>query len=145
MRGKRKYLLLSVIFIIAVTAVLGYFFYNKPPRNIQNAKGYAVLATALYATFIDDSATAKKNFTNKILEVSGIVNLVAENQQHQPVVMLKTHKEGAAINCTLEGKAGDITTGDMITIKGICNGIGEGDPDLGIMGDVYLVRCYILK
>ena len=88
---------------------------------------------------------SKKNYTNKILEVSGMVTAISENQRHQPVVLLKTNTDGAAINCTFEGNAGDISTGNAVSIKGICNGIGEGDADLGIMADVYLVRCYVLK
>ena len=33
----------------------------------------------------------------------------------------------------------------QVTLKGICTGMGMGDADLGIMGDVYLVRCYLIK
>jgi hypothetical protein len=131
--------------VVLIVAGTGYYLYNKPAVDVKNAEGQKVVATDLFATFMKDSATAKKNYTNKILEISGMVKLVTYNQQHQPVVLLKTNQEGAAINCTLEGPAGGINAGQAVSIKGICNGIGEGVADLGIMGDVYLVRCYVIK
>jgi len=145
MGNKRKTLLLLLTVIILAAAGTGYYLYNKPGINVQDAGGEKVFAAELYQTFTKDSSTAKKNYTNKILEVSGTVNQLSENRQHQRIVMLKTNTDGAAVNCTLEGPPGDIKAGQVVSIKGICNGIGEGDADLGIMGDVYLVRCYILK
>lgn len=145
MRIKKKPILLFLGAALMVAAVTGYYMYNKPAADILGANGEKVVATNLYATFIKDSTTAKKIFTNKILEVSGIVNRLTKNQQNQPVVLLKTDAEGAAVNCTLEGPATGIKEGDKVSIKGICNGMGEGDADLGIMGDVYLVRCHILR
>lgn len=145
MGNKKKYLLLFVTVIMLAAAGLGYYLYNKPAIDVQNAKGKKVSATELYLKFSADSATAKSNYVNKILEVSGIVTQILENQQHQQVVMFKTNTDGAAVNCTLEGPAGDLKAGHTVGIKGICNGMGEGEPDLGIMGDVYLVRCYVLK
>ncbi|MEO5891364.1 MAG: hypothetical protein ABIQ31_14015 [Ferruginibacter sp.] len=145
MRNIKKYLLTLLISLVLIVAGVGYYLYNKPARDIKNTDGLEVAATELYATFIKDSTAAKKNYTNKILQVSGKVNLLSENQLHQAVAMLNTNIGGAAINCTLEGSADGLKAGDSIIIKGICNGMGEGDADLGIMGDVYLVRCYILK
>jgi tRNA_anti-like len=145
MGNKKKYVLLFLTGIVLVAAGMGYYLYHKPAIDVQNASGQKVVATELYAIFTKDSATAKKDYTHKILEVSGMVTLITENQRHQPVVLLKTNTEGAAVNCTLEGTTGDIKAGNSVSIKGICNGIGEGDADLGLPGDVYLVRCYVLK
>lgn len=145
MDNKKKYLLLFVTVIAMVAVTLGYFLYNKPAMDVENTMGQKVEATALYEKFTEDSTVAKKKYSNQILEVSGMVTLVSKNQQLQPVVMLKTNTEGAAVNCTLEGPAGDIKAGHTVGIRGICNGMGEGDAELGIMGDVYLVRCYLIK
>jgi tRNA_anti-like len=145
MGSKKKYLLLFLTGIVLLAAGAGFYFYNKPAVDIKDANGLKVFATSLYETFTKDSVVAKKEYTNKILEVSGMVTLITENQQHQPLVLLKTNIGGAAVNCTLEGPVGAIKVGSSVSIKGICNGIGEGDADLGIIGDVYLVRCYVLK
>ena len=145
MSKKKKYLLLFLIGVVLVIAGAGYYFYNKPVIDVKNADGDKVSAMELYSTFTKDSVKAKKDYTHKILEVSGMVSLVTKNQQQQPVLLLKTNTEGAAVNCTLEGPVGDVKAGTTVNIKGICNGIGEGDADLGIAGDVYLIRCYVVK
>ena len=44
-----------------------------------------------------------------------------------------------SLNKSLE----NINESDIVSIKGICNGIGQYDADLGIMGDLYLTRCFV--
>jgi len=142
MTGKtKKTILLGVIVVILFIAGVAYYMYNKGPVDVKNASGKKVMATELYKTFSTDSTTAKKQFLEKILEVAGTVTKLSQNQQNQAVVLLKTPAEGAFVNCTLEGPVNDVKEGDNIIIKGICSGIGEGDADLGIAGDVYLIRC----
>lgn len=143
MSKKRKYFLLALGGIVLVAAGTAYYLYNKPAISVKDADAPKVTATELYETFVKDSTIAKKNYTNKILEVSGIIGSVTKNQQQQPVVLLSTKTAGAAVNCTLEGPALNLLPGKTISLKGICNGIGEGDAELGIFGDVYLVRCYV--
>ena len=143
-KKKKKYLFL-VLAILVVIAAVGYYMYNKPPVNVKDADATKIVAGDLYQAFIKDSATAKKEYTNKILEVSGIVKQKTQNQQKQPLILLDAKVEGAAINCTLEGPVGEVSPGQPLSLKGICNGMGEGDADLGIAGDVYLVRCYVVK
>lgn len=144
--GNKKKLIVGLLALALVAAAgTGYYLYNRPGISVENASGEKVVASTLYQIFIKDAVSAKANYTNKILEVSGMVTQVSQNQQHQHVILLKTGTNGASVNCTLEGPPGDIGAGREISIKGICNGIGEGDADLGLLGDVYLVRCYILK
>jgi len=145
MASKKKLIVTLLVIVLIGAAGTGYYLYNKPGVSVEDASGEKVVAAALYQTFIKDTASAKANYTNKILEVSGLVTQVSQNPQQQHIILLKTGTEGASVNCTLEGPPGDIGTGRQISIKGICNGIGEGDADLGLPGDVYLVRCYILK
>ena len=141
----KKTILYAVLGLVAVGAGVGYYFYNKGPRDVKNANGKKVMATALYETFSKDSVAAQKNYTDKILETSGIVTKVSQNQQNQAIVMLKTNEDGASINCTMEGPANTIKEKDTVILKGICSGIGQGDADLGIKADVYLTRCYLIK
>jgi hypothetical protein len=145
MRIKKKTILLLFFVLLAAAAGTGYYLYNKPAVNIEDADAPSVLATDLYRSFITDTATAKKIYTNKILRVTGTVSQLTKNQQQQQLVMLNSGVDGAAVNCTLEGPAMNLQAGEGVSLQGICNGIGEGDPDLGIMGDVYLVRCYLVK
>lgn len=145
MTGKAKKIL-SVIAILALSgAVTGYFLWNKPHQDVADAAGKKVAATDLYQSFTSDSVSAKKNYIQQVLEVSGVVASVSKNQQQQTVVLIKTATDGASVNCTMEGPADGIKEGSTLAIKGICDGIGQGDADLGIMGDVYLVRCFLVK
>jgi hypothetical protein len=45
----------------------------------------------------------------------------------------------------MEKDAAVLPENKQATLKGICTGMGMGDADLGIMGDVYLLRCYLVK
>ena len=142
---KKKYIIISFFVCFIAATAIGYYFYNDEGVNIETAKAVAADATVLYDTFIKDPVAAKKHYAGKIVAVSGEVEQVSANQQQQPVVLLKTDTDGAAVNCTFEGMTGNVKIGDKTIIKGICTGLGEGDAELGIPGDVYLTRCYITK
>ncbi len=143
MAGKAKKIAIGILVLAVAGAVAGYFMWNKPHQDVADAAGKKVTAIELYHSFTTDSVAAKKNYIQQVLEVSGIVSSISKNQQQQVVVLIKTATEGASVNCTMEGPASNIKEGSTISVKGICDGIGQGDADLGIMGDVYLVRCYL--
>jgi hypothetical protein len=132
-------LILLVIGIIGL--VTGYFMWNKPHLDVAKADATAVEAAALYASFSKDSASAKKQYHEKVLVVSGKVHGSIYNQQQQQVITLETGIPEAFVNCTMEKAAGTVSAGSNITIRGICSGMGQGDPDMGIMGDLYMTRC----
>ena len=139
---------MSAIFftaVIIIAGAIGFYFYNKGPVNVKNATAIKTEAVNLYQSFLKDSATAKKTFLNNVLEVSGMVMKVSKNLENQVIVMLQTNEAGAYINCTMEKDAVVLPENKQATLKGICTGMGMGDADLGIMGDVYLVRCYLVK
>jgi len=145
MAGKKKvFITVSLIIVIAVASVV-YYLWNKPGINVADSTGVKTSAMLLYKTFSTDSLQAKKNYYQQIVEVTGVVTSTSANQQNQTVVLLSTGTQGGNVNCTMEGKTGIIKTRDSINIKGICNGLGQGDSDMGILGDVYLTRCYQVK
>jgi hypothetical protein len=141
---KRVTWLILILLIISGVSV-GYYFFNKGPRDVKNSRGTKITATELYAAFTTDTVTAYKNYSDKILEIEGIVDAVSENRDKIQVITIKTDLDGAYINCTMEENNQNIEPGVMVNIKGICSGIGEGEPDLGIKGDVYLSRCFLMK
>lgn len=126
-------------------ACIGFYFYNKGPLDVKHSKSIHVNANELYSIYSSDSIKANKQFTSRVLEVDGEVSEVSINSRQQKIVMIKTGATGAYVNCTMEEPAEHINEYDKISIKGICNGIGQGDADLGIMGDVYLTRCFVSK
>jgi hypothetical protein len=142
-KRKNIFLLSAIIFIAAITA--GYLLWNKPHKNVKDAVAVEVTATDLYNLFIADSSKSKNLYVDKIILVSGRVEKISVNQQLQDIILLKTAVTGAYINCTMENKTTGVKDHDSISIKGICSGYISGDIDMGLPGDVFLTRGYILK
>lgn len=143
--NKRKLVFLLLIPVL-IAFLVGYYMYNKGPVDVGGEKGIPVEAAVLYSTYINDTATGRINYTGKVLEVSGVVSGTSpKDAPGEKQVMLKTAMEGVSINCSLADSLAVLPeAGSTITIKGICVGI-QGDPDLGIMGDVYLSRCVMIS
>jgi tRNA_anti-like len=141
---KKRFFLVSVI-IFTATATAGYLLWNKPHKNIKDAVAVEMAATELYNLFTTDSLKARNLYVDKVVLVSGQVERTFVNQQSQNVILLKTAVAGAYINCTMEKKSEGIKEHDSINIKGICSGYISGDADMGLPGDVFVTRGYLLK
>jgi tRNA_anti-like len=151
MTGKtKKTILLSIAVLAFAAAFIGYTLYNKKHFSVEGTKPSAeITATALHQTFAKDSALAKTKFigdevSQKVIQVNGEIAAIKEDQQDNTIILLKTATDGAFINCTLEGTTENINAGNAITIKGICTGYNF-DAEMGIPGDVILVRCFLTK
>lgn len=145
MYSKKKILLIIAAVIIAVTTITGYLLWNKPHKDVKDADAVKITAVDLYNIFITDSAKARSLYVDKVVLVSGEITQVSLNQQAQQIILIKTSVAGASINCTMEGKTDGLKVGDNITIKGICSGYIGGDADMGLPGDVFLIRAYFSK
>lgn len=141
----KKNIVFFLLAIIVIGGAVGFYMFNKGPEDIRSASAIKTGAVALYAAYLNDSVEARKTYADKILEVSGLVMKVSKNQQGQVIVMLQTKEAGAFVNCTMEEKGTVLTENKQATLKGICTGMGMSDPDLGILGDVYLIRCYQIR
>ena len=124
---------------------VGYLLWNKPHKNVRDAAAAKVAATDLYNLFITDSLKAKNLYIEKIVLVWGQVEKISVNQQLQDIILLKTGVSGAYINCTMENKTEGVREHESVSIKGICSGYINGDTDMGLPGDVFLIRGYLLK
>ena len=144
-KSAKKSIILFILFLALTVAGIGYYIYNKGPVDVLDSNSVKINAATLYDAYIKDTATAQTKYTGKILEVSGDIHNISVNLQQKKILLLKTNAEGAYVNCTMEENAQNVHAGDKVNIKGICSGIGEGDVDLGIKGDVYLTRCYLVK
>jgi len=144
-RKAKKSILISLLLVAVLAAAFGYYLFSKGPVDVKNSSAIKINAANLYDKFDVDSATAFKNYSGKILEVSGEVTAISVNQKKEMIILLKTNTGGASVNCTMEEDPGGIKINDPVNIKGICSGMGQGDEDLGIKGDVYLTRCFLIK
>ncbi len=142
MSTERKFLSLLLFFVVAMAAV-GFYFYNKGPENISNRKVLPVTAKELYQAYVEDPATAQDKFSGKALLVSGVIIKMDKNQQNETLVFLETNEENGYINCSMQNAAVGLKINEVVKIKGLCSGIGQGDADLGIKADVYLTNCIV--
>lgn len=141
-RKTKRNALIIFLAIIVIAAIVGYSIWNEPHRNIKNADGVKVSAVQIYSYLTKDSATMKSKFVNNVVIVSGEVKKVIKNQNGDQVILLKTNIPDGSVNCTMEEKKNDVKPGNTISIKGICSGYIGGDLDMGLPGDVFLIRCY---
>ena len=131
--------------ILVACGIFGYYMYNKGPIDVKSSTGVKATPDELYTSYTTDSISAHKKYDDKVLSVKGEVKEITQNSQKQQVILLKTSSSGGYINCTMEESISNVKPGDSVTVKGLCNGIGQGDADLGIPGDVYLTRSFISK
>lgn len=139
----KKIIIISALSLLVLSISAGIYLYNKGPVDVKTLRGIPVNADELYSLFTSDSVLAGKKYTSKVLLVSGQITEVSMNASQQKVILIKTGTDGAFINCTLDEAANDVAVNRSINIKGICSGIGQGDADLGIPGDIYLTRCIV--
>ena len=144
-RKRTKYIFTSMAIFVLAGIAIGYYYFNKGPVDIRSGSAVSVEATALYEQFKKDSVNALKDYAGKILLVTGEVSNITANQQNEKIILLKTNTEGASVNCTMEQDPGSVKINERVSVKGVSAGIGQGDEDLGIMADVYLTRCYLIK
>ena len=144
MLSKNKFLLFFLAFLV-VSIALGYYFYNKAPQSIQGSEAITIGSAQLYDLYRTDSAGAQQRFSGKVLSVTGGVVKIDKNQQGETVVSLATGLPGAYVNCSMDALAITLHEGQKATVKGFCSGIGQGDEDLGIKPDVYLIRSILVE
>lgn len=143
MKGKLKTNILIFLIASAFFAfIVGYLLYNKPHRDVKDADAIDTDAVNLYNIFISDSAKANATYLNKVVKVSGTISGISVNQKHQKIILLKTSVSGGSVNCTMEENINNYKVGDNIILKGICSGYIPGDVDIGLPGDIFLIRCY---
>jgi hypothetical protein len=133
--------LLTMMSFLTV-AFIGFIIWNKPHRNIKGANSIETNAVALYRALSNDTTKMKPLFLNKVVVVSGRVKQVQKNLDGAQVILLETNVSGASVNCTMEENSLNIKSGDTTAIKGMCIGYINGDPQIGLPGDVFLTRCY---
>ncbi len=146
----KKKILFIILAISLIAAIAGYKMYNKKHFSVENMQPSAeISATLLHQIFATDSALAKTKFTgdeanHKVIKIDGEIAAIKEDQQRNKIILLKTATDDAFINCTMEGKTENLNAGNIISIKGICTGYNY-DAEMGIAGDVIVIRCFIIK
>ncbi|MCC6287697.1 MAG: hypothetical protein IT249_07415 [Chitinophagaceae bacterium] len=131
-----------IIFLAGVIICLGFawYWYNKPREGVASKSTDAsVRALQLYEAFNNNEAEANKIYLNKVIEVKGMVDDLA-NSGEEIILTLGLQPTGGGISCRFSpGKEvveKNITKGQEITVKGRCTGFNI---------DVNLTDCVIAK
>ena len=73
---KRK-ILVTVLGLVVVAGLLGVYFYTKKtPDIVQDKPDAAVTVKALLAAFDRDTASARQQYIDKVVEVTGLVKRI---------------------------------------------------------------------
>lgn len=133
---QRKWIILTGILLLALAAIGGYYFYQKPRASLTNARAdYSVTTTELYNAFAANETTANTKYLNKVIEVNGEVADV-KYEDGATAVLLKGSDVGG-VNCSLQSKGKlNISAGQNVKIKGRCT---------GYLMDVNLVDAIIIE
>jgi hypothetical protein len=127
---------LFVVLFIAVAGILAaLIMYNKKhPDTAKANPDFVVTATALQKEFEDNEKTASARYINKIIEVSGTITSVTQDDSAHINISLKTGNDMSSVSCTFLTKAhqSDFVTGNDITLRGECS---------GFLMDVQLKNC----
>ncbi len=133
MKKYLKYLAL----LILISAAVAYKVYHKPHKNIIKANvDIEINAIELFSAYEQDEAQANNRFLDKIIQVTGTVKEVNEEENGMLSLVLETGDALFGIICQFDAmtKHGRTTfeIGESVKLKGLCT---------GKLLDVVMVRC----
>ncbi|HEX5111241.1 MAG TPA: hypothetical protein VFV79_00225 [Saprospiraceae bacterium] len=133
-----KKIILIILGLVLVVAVGAWLYINRNVASLQNQKAdVEVSAQKLLEDYAADEKTANEIYLGKVVQVSGKVTSIAE-EEGKKKVNLDTGNPISAIICEVEnGKdIGSIKAGDEVKMKGLCS---------GYLSDVILVQANVVK
>ena len=140
----KQRIIIIVIVVIGLGAFFGFREWNRENVDLSTSKAsYSIAAPALIEAFEKDTAAAGKQYTDKIISVTGnLKKIVAE--QNSTVFFLGNPEEMSSVQCSMNPDYAKnyaaLKEDALVTIKGICTGF-QSDDLLGT--DVKLSRCVI--
>lgn len=131
---------LLLVLVVALGGILaGLYMYNRQEKDLQKVKpDFIMTAVELQNSFEADEDAANRDYTNKIIEVTGEVESVKPGEGGTLIVTLKSGNPLSGVSCTFgEISAGpEFVVGDMVTIRGQCS---------GFLMDVLMNNCSVVN
>lgn len=148
MKKSIKYLVFAAIAAILIVGSIGLYMYYMPHRDVQGEKAsYTIEAEQLVNEFMSKPDESNSKYLDKVIEISGTVEEITEDQLNQKVVLLKTANSG--VNCTFTAEtnsnAKKLSIGDKVKIKGIVRLGASYDEDLDLTEYAIIEKCDIIK
>ncbi len=131
MRKTNKTILIIIFIIIFILSIVILFINSDKDKDYINAKAeMRVTAAEIYSAYIKDEAYASKQFTDKFINIEGIIDTVEFVHKQRVVVMFvdegKFGFEG--IRAELDDTETEtLEVGDNIILKGFCTGFKKNN------------------
>ena len=96
--------IIRTLTILLALALLGYIIVLKWPKASVKTKAVDVEidAKTIYDAFIADEGTAETKYLGKVVQVSGVVDEIYEDEDAAPVVILRSSTGDPTAVITLE-------------------------------------------
>jgi hypothetical protein len=127
MMKKNLKIFLGIGLILALVGFyIAYRMWNKPHADAAELQGIPVTAAELVQAFENDEASANTKYIGKVLEVSGTVSSI--NDQDSLVFVNLSYPEAmmggvqVSVDARSAGEARNLKEGEQTTFKGFCNG-----------------------
>lgn len=131
----KKLFILIIIIATLVVGGVGLYLFNKKVGGLEKVKAdYTIAATMIYNAFETQETEANKKYLDKILIVEGRVEKVEIDKEYSSIILKADSALGGGINCSFNHQVEGVSKGDVISIKGRCQ---------GYLMDVVLTNCNI--
>ncbi len=148
MKKSIKVLLIAILAGILIAGGIILYMYNMPHRDVigEDAK-FNIEAEQFVNEFMTNTSESNAKYLDNVVEVSGTVAEINEDQLKQKVVLLKAGNSGVNCTFTLEtnSAAENLSIGDKVKIKGIVRMGASYDEDLDLAEYAILEKCNITK
>lgn len=141
----KKTILVVLILLAALAAVYIYREYNRKPVAPSEQKAdHSMDAARLISLFEENETDASKNYTGKILEVTGVLASFEQDEKRVTSLSLGPAGSSTKVRCIMAEDvsidSASLIIGNEYSLKGFCTGFNR-DELLG--SDIMLNDCAI--
>lgn len=135
MMGRK--LIVVVLAVVFISGGFVFYMFNKTKPALNNeASDIFISSNELFNSFDIDETNALSLFENKIISVKGEVISIKQNDLGNNIILKADMAMAGGINCSMRDTPENVSIGDIITVKGRCQ---------GFLMDVVLNNCSIEK
>ena len=132
---------LGILILVAIAAGgFAWWIFHKPHRNINTEIAVTIGTNDLLDAFKKNEKTASTEYTNKVLELTGIVKEASKNDAGNWVINIENSTQTGSITVAFSALKDTIQAFDSIAYKGICAGYFPEDNSVVINEAVLLFK-----
>ena len=140
MKAWIKFTLGFIVIVVIAGAGFAWWVYHKPHRNINNEIAVKSETNELLDAFKQNEKTASAQYTDKVLELSGIVKDASKNDARNWVINIENDAQTGSITVAFSALQNTVQPFDSISYKGICAGYFPEDNNVVINEAVLLFK-----